>query len=138
MPIVPMSLSGIPYKLAFVLTHLNPLLFHSALPFQTSGVSGKAPMLHVIVKSDLLVQNNGLPLLRKTGIINSLIITGLFPSQRPHFWNLLDCYLATSSPHLLLSQWLAWRLNCYKQLVLVRSSEVLLNHSASFNSFKVL
>lgn len=37
MPNVPMSLSGIRYKPAFVLTHLNPLVFHSALAFQTAA-----------------------------------------------------------------------------------------------------
>ncbi len=50
----------------------------------------------MIARGDLLLRNNGLPLRGSTGVINRLIITGLFPCHRPHFWILLESYLGTS------------------------------------------
>lgn len=51
----------------------------------------------MISEADLLPQNNGFPLLGNVGIINRLIITGLFPRHRPHFCILLESYLGPLS-----------------------------------------
>lgn len=51
----------------------------------------------MIAKGDLLLRNNGLPLLGNTGVINRLIVTGLFPRHRPPLLDLVrGLYLGTS------------------------------------------
>lgn len=91
-----------PRSLAFVLRLLNPLLFlllyfsFSKFALSPAESPGKALKFRVIVKRDLLLRNNGFPILRESGVINRLFIMGLFPCHRPLFWILLESYLATS------------------------------------------